>query len=300
MRPYPGRWILALLIGLGTGELSAAPGTPVTVVAVQVRGTVEVQHGAEDRSEPVAEGAQLGVADTISTGAKSSVTLVIPNGSVVALKERSRLKIAVALQSPLADAAPPPGGTEPPEPGVSRTGFELAFGEMLTRVRKLNPTSTFTVQTPVSVAAVRGTVFEISFQPGAGGEAHYRLSTASGLVQVTPHAGREVAVPANEQVDLTAELGKNGVKIKQLKASKLDRKKSARIQAEALDNERNAGEVLSRVFADGAGARAKAALEKAGTETRTDATDRVTPPPTKPKIPPRVKAIKRPPRRPGN
>ncbi|MSU47328.1 MAG: hypothetical protein EXS42_09480 [Lacunisphaera sp.] len=233
MPPRPCRLIFILFFGLGglAGRLqgSVAPETPATVVAVQVRGTVEVQHDKSTETEVVAEGTQLGTADTITTAAKSSVMLVLPNGSVVALKEKSRLKIAVALHSPLAAEALAANEAEPRGTGVSQTSFELAFGEMLTRVRKLNPTSTFTVQTPVSVAAVRGTVFEVSFQPDAKGEARYRLSTSIGLVHVTPHAGKMVAVPGDAQVDFTAELGKNGIKIKNLKSSKLARQKNSRL-----------------------------------------------------------------------
>ena len=260
MHPNPGRAWRALFIGLAVGasQLLAGPATPdqpATVIAVQVRGSVVVQHGTATETEPVLDGAQLGQADTITTAAQSSVMLVIPNGTVVALKEKSRLKISVALQSVLPAGEPPvAAGAEPVEPGVSQTGFELSFGEMLTRVRKLNPSSTFEVQTPVSVAAVRGTVFEISYQPGAKGEATYQLSTASGLVQVRPHTGKLVEVSANQQMSLRAEIGKNGIKIKRVKSGKLDNRKGERIKKEGMDMERNAGEFMQRVNPPGHGA----------------------------------------------
>ena len=114
-------------------------------------------------------------------------------------------------------------------------------------------------QTPVSVAAVRGTVFELSFEPDAHGEAQYRLSTSSGLVHVTPHSGRAVSVAANGQVNLSAELGKNGVKIKRVKSSKLGRQKRNQIEKEALDNERTAGELVKRLPPPGAKAKRAAA-----------------------------------------
>jgi hypothetical protein len=299
MRSYPGRWLLCVILGLTGGGLRAAAETadkPASVIAVQVKGTVAVQHGAATTTEPVTDGTQLGTDDIVTTAAQSSVMLVLPNGSVVALKEKSRLKISVALHSPavgdaLAATAAP--AAEAPETGVSKTGFELAFGQMLTRVRKLNPSSTFEVQTPVSVAAVRGTVFEVSYQPDVAGEAQYQLSTASGLVNVTPHGGQLVAVPADEQVDLAAEVGKQGVRIKHLKKGKLDRKKRERMDKEGRDNERNAGEQLKRVQ------QLKAKAADARTDAREGAGSRVTKPttPAKPKVPARVPAVKRPPRR---
>ena len=271
------RLLLALLVGTGGGLgglRAAAAEVPATVIAVQVRGTVVVQHDKATETEAVTEGAQLGAADTITTAVKSSVTLVLPSGSVVALKESSRLKIATALHLPLVGEALAANEAEPRETAASsQTGFELAFGEMLTRVRKLNPTSTFTVQTPVSVAAVRGTVFEVAFHPDTKGEASYRLSTSSGLVHVTPHAGKMIAVPANEQLDFAAEIRKKAVKIKHLKSSKLDRKKAEQIQAEAQDNERHAGEFMQRVQAAGAAAKLKAAAQATG-NTPGSVTDR--------------------------
>lgn len=297
MPAFPHKLRLALLVGLGglvvglRAATSAA--TPATVIAVQVRGTVEVQHDQATETEAVTEGAQLGTADTITTAVKSSVMLVLPSGSVVSLKEKSRLKIAVALHSPLVGEALAANEAEPRETAASsQSTFELAFGEMLTRVRKLNPTSTFTVQTPVSVAAVRGTVFEVAYQPDNAGAASYRLSTSSGLVHVTPHEGKMVAVPADEQVEFAAELGKKGIKIKNLKTRKLDRQKKQQIEKEAQDNEHTAGELMQKAQA----ARAKAAAERAKT---VDPRENVTKPTTPPRIPPKLKAIKRPPRRPG-
>lgn len=283
MHPNPGRAWLALFLGLavGAGQLMAgpaAPDQPAMVIAVQVRGSVVVQHGTATETETVMDGAQLGQADTITTAAQSSVMLVIPNGTVVALKEKSRLKISVALQSALLAGEPPvAAGAEPAEPGVSQTGFELSFGEMLTRVRKLNPSSTFEVQTPVSVAAVRGTVFEISYQPGAKGDAQYQLSTASGLVQVRPHTGKLVEVPANQQMSLRAEIGKNGIKIKNVKAGKLDRRNGERIQKEGLDNERNAGELMRRVQPPGSGPGTKPAAGPPGANAQGTAANKPNP-----------------------
>ena len=304
MRSYPGRWILGVLLGLvgGVGGLPAAGSPPASVVAMQVKGTVEVQHGMAIEVEKVTDGTQLGQDDTVTTSAQSSVVLVLPSGTVVALREKSRLKIAVALQSPLegdALAAKEAPGAEAHETGVSQTSFELAFGQMLTRVRKLNPSSTFEVQTPVSVAAVRGTEFEVSYQSGTTGEAQYQLSTASGLVHVTPHDGKMVAVAADEQVNVSAEVGQHGVKIKHVKSRKLDRKKKEKMQKEGQDNERNAGEFIHKLQQNGNGTKAKAAAAKAA-EARDDAS-RVAKPviPATPNVPAKVPAVKRPPRRPG-
>ncbi|MBL9219691.1 MAG: FecR domain-containing protein [Opitutaceae bacterium] len=289
------RLTLALaLAGLVAGLPAATTASPATVVAVQVRGTVEVQHGQSAATEAVTEGAQLGADDTITTAAQSGVMLVLPSGTVVTLKEKTRLKIATALHSPVAAGALAANAAEPRESGSSQTTFELAYGEMLTRVRKLNPTSTFTVQTPVSVAAVRGTIFEVAYQPDNVGEASYRLSTSSGLVQVTPHGGQMVSVPADEQVEFTAELGRKEIRIKHLKKGKLDRRKREQLEKEARDNEHTASDLVQKAQA----ARAKALDRAKADDPRGQVNERGGKPATPPKPPVRPKTIKRPPRHP--
>lgn len=244
--------IAAAAAGLGAAE------KPAVVVAVQVRGTVEVQHGTTAGTEAVAEGRQLAAADIVTTGKDSSVVLVLENGSVVALRENSRLKITTALQSTPVGEAPAPKGAEPQETGASNSSFELAFGEMLARVRKLNPSSTFEVQTPVSVAAVRGTVFEVSYRANTSGPSQYRLSTASGLVHVTPRGGELVRVGAAEQMEFSARVRGRRVRVQPVKVIKLSPQKSAQLEKEAQETERSAADVAKRAPAPAAAASAKA------------------------------------------
>ncbi len=239
----PGRVFLGLLASLALGAVGVrAEDAPAAVVAVHVKGNVAVQHGTASATEPVKEGAQLGGADTVTTAEASSAVLVLPNGSVVSLREKTQVKIAKATQSAGSGAAPAPATDgEAHETGVSNSNFELAFGQMLTRVRKLNPASTFEVQTPVSVAAVRGTVFEVSYQPDAAKtSAEYRLSTARGLVEVTPHGGAMVKVAANDQVDFSAKMAKKRVRVGRVKVSKIERHKQEQMDKESAETERSA------------------------------------------------------------
>lgn len=255
-----GKSLLRLLAGLAViAANTRAEDAPAPVVAVHVKGTVEVQHGTAAGTEPVKEGGQLAGADTVTTAAASSVVLVMANGSVVSLRENTKLKIARATQSPSTDAAPASTSDgELHETGVSNSSFELAFGQMLTRVRKLNPASTFEVQTPVSVAAVRGTVFDVSYLPdAAGSSAHYCLCTARGLVDVTPRGKDVVKVAAGDQVDFGANLGKKRVRIQHLKTSKLDRHKQEQMDKESADTERSA-QAAARGQKDGGDGNARA------------------------------------------
>lgn len=255
MSVFPFRLFLVSLGFVATAAIGcSADSAPAVVVAIQVRGTVEVRRGAEGATEVVKEGAQLLAADVVTTAKNSSVVLVLENGSVVSLRESSQLKITTALQSATTSTAPAAKGAEPSEVGTSQTNFELAFGEMLARVRKLNPSSTFEVQTPVSVAAVRGTVFEVAYRAEQSGPAHYRLSTASGLVHVTPRGGALVKVAGSEQVEFSARVRGKRVRVQPVKATKLSPQKQSQLEKEAQDSERAAAAAPKRPAAPAANA----------------------------------------------
>ena len=243
----PCRILLGLLLSVTAASIRiGAAETPAAVVAIQVRGTVGVLRGGAGAAEAVTEGRPLAATDIVTTAKGSSVVLVLENGSVVSLRENSRLKIAAALQSPSATDAVAATGAESAESGASKSKFELEFGEMLVRVRKLNPTSTFEVQTPVSVAAVRGTVFEVSYRTDQAGPAQYRLSTVSGLVHVTPRGGELVKVAADEQMEFSARIRGKRVRIQPVKTTKLAPQKKAQLEKEAQDTERSAGNAAKR------------------------------------------------------
>ena len=255
---------------------ASAEEAPASVVAVHVKGVVEVQHGTAAATEPVKEGGQLAGADTVTTAAASSVVLVMSNGAVVSLRENTKLKIAKATQTPGTPAAPAATSDgEAHETGVSNSSFELAFGQMLTRVRKLNPASTFEVQTPVSVAAVRGTVFDVSYLPdAAGASAHYCLCTSRGLVDVTPHGSALVKVAAGDQVDFGANLARKRVRIQRVKMTKLDRHKQEQMDKESSDTERSAQAAARGQKDGGADGNTKAArADDGGKERDKDAGD---------------------------
>jgi|GEM_PF-4436367 len=256
-------WFVGLFLSVVAGVVAVCGAEQAAVVvAVQVRGKVEVQHGAADATETVTDGRQLAAADTVTTGKDSSVILVMENGTTVSLRENSRLKITVALQAPAATDAPAAksSGPEAQESGTSNTNFELAFGEMLARVRKLNPSSKFEVQTPVSVAAVRGTVFEVSYRADQTGPAQYRLSTASGLVHVTPRGGELIKVAAGEQAEFAARVKGKRVRIQPVKHTKIAPQKLAQLEKESADTERSgAGALAKRAAAPDAAPNAKAA-----------------------------------------
>jgi hypothetical protein len=119
---------------------------------------------------------------TVVTAPDASIVLAFSNGATTQLGGDSELVIDEFLQDPFAETVKVAELTE--EPAPSRTRLSLNRGELVGNVKKLKYErgSSFTVQTPVGAAGIRGTTFRIVFRPSGTGQAFFTLSTASGIV----------------------------------------------------------------------------------------------------------------------
>jgi len=121
--------------------------------------------------------------DVVITGKSSSVVLVFMNGSTVKLGPESRLGIDVFRMDPFADDVKEMKmSAMKEEPTKSKTALNLSYGEMVGDVKKLNPSSSYSIKTPVGAAGIRGTIFRIVFRPDPSGKAFFTVSTAEGRV----------------------------------------------------------------------------------------------------------------------
>ena len=191
---------------------AAAPAAPASpppglVLVAKVTGTATKTLNGErtalkvdDRVEQTAK---------INTGLDSSVVLAFSNGATTQLGADTEMVIDQFLQDPFASTIQVANLDE--EPSRSNTKLSLNKGELVGKVAKLKRTSgsTFTVQTPVGAAGIRGTTFRIVFRPTGTGQAFtFQLSTVEGDVNFTPpSASGTVTVPAPGTPDPNAPPG---------------------------------------------------------------------------------------------
>jgi hypothetical protein len=176
--------------GIITLILGAACGQPATdhfaLKAQFVVGDVRVESAAGSRVP--ASGDAVNEADTVKTGANSQIDLVYGDQGFLRLQENSMLKIAELREKQ--------GGG---------TGLDLERGKIFVMVSKLTKGSSFSVKTPFTLAAIRGTSFRVSADEKAA-----RVDVVSGKVSVNPvREGRVVeeitaVVETNQVVELTA------------------------------------------------------------------------------------------------
>ena len=202
--------ICGALILLATGHPARAADKEVAwVIATQVQGAVSVKHGQE-AAQPLQNNVQVGADDLIETTAQASVVLVMPNGSTVAVKEKSRVAITAVLQGALDFPEVVSSPAEKPETTTSIAKLDLLLGEIVVHVRKLLDGSEFSVKTPAGTAQVKGTEFQLGYGAADANEGQYQLGTASGMVAFTPEGGKAVEVGAGRQINVGVRRGKVG------------------------------------------------------------------------------------------
>jgi hypothetical protein len=181
------------------------------IVAAKVTGTVTATNQEDKTSRELKTNDILYQHHVVNTAANSSVILVFSNGATLNIGAESTLSIDEYLQDPLEKEISLADLKE--EPNSSVTKLNLSRGELVGNVKHLREDrgSSFTVNTPVGAAGIRGTTFRIVFRPDATGKVFFTLSTAEGVVllegatsatsSVNVETGKEVVVNVEVNVD---------------------------------------------------------------------------------------------------
>jgi len=201
------RFWLAALLFLAPGWLSAqpAPSSKVVgrIIAAKVVGDVTVTDVRDPlRPRKLSDRDEVTEDQIINTGDNARVLLVFSNGATVNLAAKSTLSIETFLQDPFAQ--PVKVSELVNEPTTSITKLNLVRGELMSNVKHLRQDkgSSFSVQTPVGAAGIRGTTFQILYRP-AGTAASFALRMVEGKIGLD-FAGRSrpVDVEKDQQVVL--------------------------------------------------------------------------------------------------
>lgn len=155
---------------------------------VSVDATITAMNGTVTVAPPAGEfraakkGETLGEGSRVRTAAASDATLQLTDGSMLKLREKSEMQVAVVK-------------TESPRPAMV-----LFFGRLWSKVQKVaGGSASFEVVTGSAVAGVRGTEFETA----AGDDGSARVTVTEGSVAVD-NEKKQVSVGAGQQTDASA------------------------------------------------------------------------------------------------
>ncbi len=137
-----------------TDAPTAVSTEPVRTVSVQsVQGTVEIRLAAGGAYEAASEGQVLGVGAEVRTGGDGRATLLLDDGTQIVVIENSSFTVT-ALE-----------GT--PSNPISR--FFLNLGKVFSISQgELPPGASYEVETPNGVAAIRGSMLSVGYDPISG------------------------------------------------------------------------------------------------------------------------------------
>lgn len=199
-------WALALLAAVPLATPAQTPTTPVqrppgTVAVARVDGAAVSINKADSLTFPLRAGSLVYQGMVVRTDKDSSIVLVFSNGATVNLGANAELSIDEFLQSPLTQTVKV--GELIDEPTTSTTRLFLRRGELISNVKKLKKTegSTFSIETPVGAAGIRGTTFRLQYLP-QGNRAAFGLTMVEGLIELVFNSGnaRSVMVGTNKEV----------------------------------------------------------------------------------------------------
>ncbi len=163
--------VLAVVAFAGFAAVFAEEGSVCTVKGVM--GTVKVFSAKERKADrgnvatwPVARlNMTLRESDMVATLAESEVRIETPNGSEVRLRENTVVEVAAIAG------------------GAGTTKLKVNDGSVVANVKKMTGSGgSFELETPTSLAAIRGTTVELDSRKGVG----TTVKTFDGTVQVAP------------------------------------------------------------------------------------------------------------------
>ncbi len=154
------------------------------LILISTEGTVRYLDEKETQQEDIKIGSIIPSTYLVETGEDGKLTGLLSNGTLLTLTENTRMKVATFEQEPFKDdgrkLADLPG-----EPSQSKVDLELEYGSLVVKTKKLSKGSVFNINSPLGVAGIRGTEFQMASNPGQG----VQLDVTESTVAFTPPGG---------------------------------------------------------------------------------------------------------------
>lgn len=147
----------------------------------------------------VSVGSVIPIGRFAQTDKGSSLTLLLSNGTVLTVQENSRMKVGSFKQEPF-DAKGKKVSDLEEEPSSSQVTLDLDLGALVIKTKKLNRRSSLDINSPVGVAGIRGTEFQMGMQPNGG----MQLDVTESTVSFTPPGGQPTMVTQGKGLDVSS------------------------------------------------------------------------------------------------
>jgi len=175
---------MVLLSMTGIGWAQEDKGGSGAFILVSIEGEVKFLDREEKAKPMVGVGSIIPKSYVIETGADGQLVGLLSNGTLLTLTENTRMSVSNFKQEPFEDDGRKLSEL-PGEPSQSEVMLDLDFGSLVVKTKKLNKGSSFDINSPVGVAGIRGTEFQMASNPGQG----VQLDVTESTVAFTPPGG---------------------------------------------------------------------------------------------------------------
>ena len=169
------------------------------VIVAAMEGKVSVLINNDDQQgAEVKPGDVIPLGQMIVTGSGSKLTLLLSNGTLVTLIENTRMTVGKFEQTPFESEGKKVSDLQA-EPSNSKVDLDLDMGSVVLKTKKLNKRSSFNINSPAGTAGIRGTEFQMGFDPSSG----VQLDVTESTVDFTPPGGQPVPVTQGQGLDVS-------------------------------------------------------------------------------------------------
>ncbi len=183
---------ICMLTGLGwTSNAQAQDSKKGAFILISSEGMVTFYDQQDNPVDPVAVGKPIPSTYKVETGEDGKMVGLLSNGTLLTLEQKTKMKIGTFEQEPF-EAGDKKLSDLTDEPSKSKIGIDLDFGSLVVKTKKLNKASMFDINSPVGVAGIRGTEFQMASNPGQG----VQLDVTESTVAFTP-PGANQPVPVS-------------------------------------------------------------------------------------------------------
>ena len=153
-------------------------------IFISSQGDVKFLNGENQPQPMIGVGSIIPKSYVIETGGGSQLVGLLSNGTLLTLTEMTRMTVSSFKQEPFEDDGRKLSEL-PGEPSHSEIMLDLDFGSLVVKTKKLHKSSSFEIMSPLGVAGIRGTEFQMAFNPGQG----VQLDVTESTVAFTPPGG---------------------------------------------------------------------------------------------------------------
>ena len=183
-------WVLfTLFVSVNLSWSQQVQDSKGAFILVSQKGDVRYLNAENQEMPDVGVGLVIPDSYHILTGDNGNLVGLLSNGTLLTLTENTRMRVATFKQEPFRDDGSKLADL-PGEPSSSEVLIDLEFGSLVVKTKKLNKSSSFDINSPVGVAGIRGTEFQMASNPGQG----VQLDVTESTVAFTPPGGGEIKV----------------------------------------------------------------------------------------------------------